>query len=144
MNIFFRNVLVLCSLLVGFQVAANDKTSILNSEFNNLSSWFAINRYDIAVLYSIFFISHEDPNNKTIKITAVRQDLIEDGIPFATLAYAKVAHSKQVNKVLEFFNGVDQDARKLIVRFINVSYNGEYIVGAVCLGLFVSLILTNL
>jgi hypothetical protein len=132
-------------MFAGIQAIAEEKSYASKDELNNPISWLAINSYDIAVLYNIFFASHEDPNDKTVKIATLKQERIDDGIPFATLAYAKMAYSKQVNEVLAFFNEADKPTRALITLFINVSYNRDKvyrmlggIVGILCLGVIVN------
>lgn len=149
MNIFLRKILVTCSMLAGFQAIADDKSYASKDELRNPISWFAINSYDTAVLYSIFFASHEDPNDKAVKIATLKQELIDDGIPFVTLAYAKMAHSKQVNEVLAFFNEADKPTRALITIFISVSYNRDKVyrmlggvIGVLCLGVIVNKLLS--
>lgn len=147
--IFFKKILIMCSMLMYIPVVAEDKSYISKSELSNPMAWFAINSYDTAVLYSIFFKLNEDPNDKTVKIATLKQELIDEGIPFVTLVYAKMAHSKQVNEVLAVFNEADRPVRILIVGFINASYNRDKvyrmcggIVGALCVGAILNKLLS--
>lgn len=149
MHIPFKKILFACSMLMCVQLIAEDKAYISKSELSNPIAWFAINSYDTAVLYSIFFASHEDPNDTSVKIATLRQELIYDGIPFVTLTYAKMAHSKQVNEALAFFNEADKPTRALIIGFVNVSYNRDKIyravgglVGMLCLTVIVNKLLS--
>jgi len=149
MKISSKHILMTSLLLVSWHLVAKDKSYVSKSELSNPLAWFAIDGYDTAILYSIFFTSHEDPNDKAVKIAVLRQELINDGIPLMTLAYAKMAYNKQVNEVLSFFIDADKPTRELIVRFVDWSYNRDKIyravgglTGVLCLALIVNQLLT--
>lgn len=144
-----KKILIMCSMMACMQLVAEDKSYLSKEELRNPIAWFMINSYDTAVLYSVFYKLHEDPNDKTAKIATLKQELIDSGIPFTTLAYSKMAHSKQVNEVLAFFNDADKPTRSLIACFIDWRYNKERvyrmfggIAGVLCLTAIINKCLT--
>jgi hypothetical protein len=72
MNTIFKKILIAYVMLVSMPLAAEFK---LYAEKHELSS------YDIAVLYSVFYKLRQDPNDKTVKIATLNQELIDNGIP---------------------------------------------------------------
>jgi hypothetical protein len=117
--------LIAWGMLTNVHIAAQNPSLISKSELHNPMMWFGINSYDIAALYSIFYTMHDDPNDKTVKIPTLKQELIDKGIPLLTFAYAKMAYSAQVNEALTFFDEADRPTRSLIVCFVSLSYNRD-------------------